>query len=102
MNQLHREREKRAHLKKMLDAHLVYLANPYKLEEVEERVLAEMKEVVPIERVFMAGPYDNFQDMTVPTMDDYETNTIPDNKPVTKAQVAELKKQWVESRKCTV
>ena len=48
MNQLHREREKRAHLKKMLDAHMVYLANPYKLEEVEERVLAEMKEVVPI------------------------------------------------------
>ena len=98
MNQLHRESEKRTHMRKMLDAHMVYLANPYKLEEVEKRVLEELQEVVPIERVFMAGPYDNFDAMTVPTMENYEENEVPDNKSVTKARVQELKKQWTESR----
>ena len=102
MNQLHRESEKRTHMRKMLDAHMVYLANPYKLEEVEKRVLEELQEVVPIERVFMAGPYDNFDAMTVPTMENYEENEVPDNKSVTKARVQELKKQWTESRQWTV
>lgn len=110
MNQFRLQRERKEHLRKMLMNHMSYVYNAYKLEEVEtvrvvegiefQRVLAEMQEIVPFDRIFLAPPSGVVKDSDYLSYKDYESVTsISIDNVVVNERNKELYQKWKEEKK---
>ena len=103
MNQFRLQRERKEHIHKMLMNHMPYVYNAYKLEEVETRVLAEMQEIVPFDRIFLAPPSGIVKDSDFLSYKDYEViKGISIDKGVVSKHNKELYQAWKEEKEKVV